>query len=560
MSSFSQLAHLGEALAATKKKLEHRALIGAYLKSLPPEEIATAARLIIGRVFPESDPRILNLSGAAVGQAVEELTGAPMDWSAIGVTVDYGDAVEKWLTVRGHSPQGEASSFDSRSGGAQPLQLLEVYQAYEAIAQDTGPGSRERKNQRVLSLLKRASPLEAKYLVKHLVKEMRVGVNELSLLDAIADASGIPSRAIRRANQVSGDVGEVARAALLEGERGLARLSLRIGLPLKPMLAQPADDVADAYTKAAGPFALEYKLDGVRVQIHKQGDVVQLFSRNLSDITASLPEIAETVRHGVRTDKVILDGEVIALTESGRPRPFQDVMRRVGRERDVESFQRDIAVKLYVFDVLAVEGESCLDLPNVERWEKLQSVKGELESVSRIAPRDVAEGEAFLRQARAAGHEGLVAKSLSSPYAPGERGRYWFKIKPVVTLDLVIVAAEWGYGRRTGWLSNVHLAARDAETGELTEVGKTFKGLTDAEFKSLTETLLANKVSERGNTVWVKPSIVVEVAFNNVQRSPRYKSGVALRLARIVNFRPDKSPGDIETVQYLRTLMAAEQK
>jgi DNA ligase-1 len=546
MSSFRQLAQLGESLAATKKKLEHRALIGAYLKSLPPDEIAIAARLIIGRVFPENDPRILNVSGSAVGQAVEDLTGAPMDWSAVGVAVDYGDAVEKWLAVRGHAPQGE------------PLQLLDVYQAYEAIALDTGPGSRERKNQAVIALLRRATQTEAKYLVKHLVKEMRVGVNELSLLDAIADASSIPSRVIRRANQVSGDVGEIARTALIEGELGLTRLSVKVGVPLKPMLAQPADGVADAFAKASGPVALEFKLDGVRVQIHKQGDAVKLFSRNLSDITASLPEVVAAVREGVAVDEVILDGEVIALNAAGRPRPFQDVMRRVGRERDVEATQRDIAVKLFVFDVLATESEVYLDLSNAERWEKLQVVKGRLESVQRLLPQNVAEGEAFLKQAREAGHEGLVAKSLSSPYAPGERGKYWFKVKPVVTLDLVIIAAEWGYGRRTGWLSNVHLAARDAETGELMDVGKTFKGLTDAEFKTLTETLVANQIRERGNTVWVKPTVVVEVAFNNVQRSPRYKSGVALRLARIINFRPDKTSQDIETVQYLRQLLLAE--
>jgi DNA ligase-1 len=546
MSPFLKLARLGEALAATKKKLEHRALIGAYLKSLPPEEIAIAARLVIGRVFPESDPRVLNLSGSAVGQAIEDLTGASMDWNAVGVAVDYGDAVEKWLTARGHAPQGE------------PLQLLEVYAAYEAIALDTGPGSRERKNQRVLDLLRRATPLEAKYLVKHLVKEMRVGVNELSLLDAIATASGVPVAVVRRANQVSGDVGEVARISMTEGEAGLARASVRVGLPLKPMLAQPADSMADAFAKAGGPVALEYKLDGVRVQIHKQGDDVKLFSRNLSDITASLPEVVAAVREGVAANEIILDGEVIALNAAGRPRPFQDVMRRVGRERDVEAFQQNIAVKLFVFDVLAANDEVYLDLPNAERWEKLQAVKGRLDSVPCLLPEDASAGEAFLKQAREAGHEGLVAKSLSSPYAPGERGKYWFKVKPVVTLDLVIVAAEWGYGRRTGWLSNVHLAARDAETGELLDVGKTFKGLTDAEFKTLTETLLANKLSERGNTVFVEPTVVVEVAFNNVQRSPRYKSGVALRLARIINFRPDKSVAEIETVQYLRELMAAE--
>ncbi len=548
MSSFSQLAELGDQLAATKKKLEHRALIGAYLKMLPPDEIATAARLLIGRVFPESDPRILNVSGSAVDRVLERIVGADLDWDEIGGAVDYGEAVDKWLALRNHKPSGE------------PLQLSEVYHAYEEIASDAGPGSRERKDERLRELLARATPREAKYIVKHLIKEMRVGVSEGSLLDAIADASVLPGKVIRRANQVTGDVGEVARVALTEGERGLARLGARVGVPLKPMLAQSADDVADAFAKMGREFALEYKLDGARVQIHKSDDSVKLFSRQLSDITASLPEIADAARNEIRAREAILEGEVIALTPDGRPRPFQDVMRRVGREREIEKLRRDIPVKLFLFDVLLIDGQVLLDAPNAGRWEKLQTVRGSLECVERITPRDLAEGEDFLRRARETGHEGLMAKNLASPYVPGERGAHWLKIKPVVTLDLAIVAADWGYGRRTGWLSNLHLAARDAETGEFMEVGKTFKGMTDAEFKALTEKLLAQKISEKHGTVWVKPTIVVEVAFNNVQRSPRYPSGVALRLARVVNFRPDKSAHEIETVQRLRELLAAETK
>ncbi len=543
MSLFSDLTNLGEQLAATKKKLEHRALIGAYLKTLPPDEIALAARLIIGRVFSESDPRTLNLSGSAIARVLEQLAGASVDWDAIGGAVDFGDAVEKWLTLRKHAPQGK------------PLQLLQVYHTYEAIAEDTGPGSRERKDELLRGLLARATPREAKYVVKHLVKEMRVGVSEGTLLDAIADASGVPGATIRRANQVSGDMGEVARVALVEGARGLGRMAVRVGVPLKPMLAQSAEDVADAFAKVEGKFALEYKFDGARVQIHKRGDAVRLFSRQLSDMTASLTEIADAARREIRAHKAILEGEVIALTSAGKPRPFQDVMRRFGREREIEQTQRDIPLKLYLFDALYIDGVSLLDAPNAERWEKLQAVRGALECAERIVPRDVAEGEAFLRRARAAGHEGLMAKNLASPYAPGERGKHWLKIKPVITLDLVIVAADWGYGRRTGWLSNVHLAARDAESEKLLEVGKTFKGLTDAEFKTLTERLLADRTSEKRGTVWVKPNVVVEVAFNNVQRSPRYPGGVALRLARIVGFRPDKSVDEIETIQRLRELM-----
>ncbi len=543
MSLFSQLAELGDQLAATKKKLEHRAIIAAYLKSLPPDEIAIASRLLIGRVFPENDPRILNLSGSAVNRVLEKICGAELTWDKIGGAVDYGQAVEKWLKLYAHQPRGD------------PLTLSEIYHAYEAIAQDIGAGSRERKDARLVELLSRATPREAKYIVKHLIREMRVGVSEGTLLDGIAAASGIDAKTIRRANQMTGDVGEVARVALTEGTTGLERLSVRIGMPLKPMLAQSADDVEDAFGKMGDArFALEYKFDGARVQIHKRGDEIKLFSRQLSDITSSLPEIAGACR-AIRANEAILEGEVIALTAEGKPRPFQDVMRRFGREREIERLSGEIPVKLYLFDLILLEGEPLLDEPNETRWKKLLEVRDGLECVERVIPNNVDDGEAFLRRAREAGHEGLMAKNLASPYVPGERGAHWLKIKPVITLDLVIVAADWGYGRRSGWLSNMHLAARDAVSGGFMEVGKTFKGLTDAEFKSLTEQLLAIKIKESRGTVWVEPKVVVEVAFNNVQRSPRYPSGVALRLARVVNFRPDKSASEIETVQRLRELM-----
>jgi DNA ligase 1 len=546
MSAFRDLARLGEQLAATKKKLEHSALIGAYLKSLPPEEIAPATRLLIGRMFPESDPRIVNLSGSAVTRVLENRVGTPMQWS--GSAVDFGDAVEQWLNQVGWQPQPP------------PLELLEVYRAYEDIAELTGPGSRERKDARLSELFSRATALEAKYLVKQLTKEMRVGVSEGSLLDALARTTGLPGATIRRANQVAGDVGAVARAALLEGGPGLARLTLQLGRPLKPMLAQSAENVADAFGKMPEPLALEYKLDGARVQIHKRGDQVQLFSRQLSDITASLPEIAEQARREIRAPEAIVEGEVIAIDATGRARPFQILMRRVGRERDVAAMQQAIPVKLYLFDCLYREGKSLLEEPNALRWKELEELAGSIDLMARVESPTVAQGEAFLQHARAAGHEGLMAKQLASPYTPGERGKFWLKIKPVVTLDLVIVASDWGYGRRHGWLSNQHLAARDAETGQFLEVGKTFKGLTDEEFKTLKDQLLVLKVRETRGTVWVQPQIVVEVAFNNIQRSPVYKSGVALRHARIVAFRPDKPVEEIETVQSLRERMEREEK
>jgi DNA ligase-1 len=477
-----------------------------------------------------------------------QATGATSElWETEGA-VDFGDAVEKVLTRRGHTQVGA------------PLTLSEVYRAYEDIASTAGAGSRERRDDRLRELFARASPLQAKYIVKHLIHEMRVGVNDGALLDALARTTGIPGDKVRRAYQFTGDVGTVAYAALVGGEPALAELKPAVGHPLKPMLAQSAEDVREAFAKLpVGGTALEFKLDGARVQIHKRGDMVKIFSRSLADLTGSLPEIADRVKQSLQATDAILDGEVVALTREGRPRPFQEVMRRIGRERGVDEMQSEIPVQLFLFDCLYRDGELLIDRPNSERWEALGAAAGEIARVERIVPRDVAEGEAFLGSARAAGQEGLMAKNLASPYLPGERGKHWLKIKPVVTLDLAIVAADWGYGRRTGWLSNVHLAARDETTNELLEVGKTFKGFTDAEFKALTERLLTLKLRQTRGTVWVKPEVVAEVAFNNVQSSPQYKSGMALRFARILRLRDDKPVEQVDTVQTLRAMMQKEQ-
>jgi DNA ligase-1 len=544
MSLFIELAELGEQLAATKKRLEHSALIGAFLKKIEPEEIAPASRLLIGRIFPESDPRIVNISGAALNRVLVKVVGADIEWSSSAV--DFGDAVAQWLSARNWKATGE------------PLQILDVYRAYERIAQATGTGSRTLKDELLGGLFRRASVVEAKYITKQVSGEMRVGVSEGALLDALARNTGIPALTIRRANQLAGDVGAVAYAAIVEGEKGLASTAIQVGRPLKPMLAQSAATVAEALEEIVPPLALEYKLDGARLQIHKHGDEVRLFSRNLSDISGSLPEIVQLSRDEIQAQDAILEGEVIAIDANGRTRPFQILMRRVGREREIEQMQTEIPVKLYLFDVLYYDGNTLLDTPNTERWNRLERIGGSIPLVPRRVVEAVEEGEAFLQGARAKGHEGVMAKNLSSPYTPGERGKQWLKLKPVHTLDLVILASDWGYGRRHGWLSNQHLAARDQTTGEFMEVGKTFKGLTDEEMKALTPRLLANKLRQSGATVFVKPEVVVEVAFNNIQRSPQYPSGMALRHARIVAFRPDKSPEEIETVQTMRELMEQE--
>ena len=542
---FAELAQLGEELEATTKRLEMATLLAGFLIKLPPEEIPPGVRLTIGQVFPEWDGRTLNVSWKAVMAVVEGLTGAPPQvreeiWNQ---AADGGEAV-RLLLERARTQPPETP----------PLTALGVYDTFEEVSATGGKGSRARKEALLRGLLVRATPLEAKYLAKIIYQDMRHGVSEGIMLDGIARAAGVKAKLVRRANQLWGDVGEVALVALTEGEKGLAKARLRLFRPIKPMLAQTASSLDEALERHRGGLALEYKLDGARVQIHRQGDKVGIYSRNLADVTASLPDVAAEVREKLVAEDAILEGEALAVDLRGRPLPFQHLMRRFRRKRDVAATVAEIPVQLHVFDMLYVNGRSLVDESNEARWAELEAAAGGLNLVRRLLPATVEEGEAFAGEAYRDGHEGVMAKALDSAYGPGVRGKSWFKIKRVISLDLVIVAADWGYGRRHGWLSNYHLAARDAESGEFLVVGKTFKGLTDVEFKGMTKRLLALEQARQTGTVFVQPQVVVEVLFNEIQESSQYRSGLALRFARISRHREDKTPAEADTIQALRQL------
>ncbi len=542
---FARLAHLGEELEQTSKRLELAALLANFLKDLSPDEIPPAVRLTIGQVFPEWDGRALNVSWKAVMAVVDGLVDAPpaLRDQVSAQTVDGGEFVGLLLErARRHPPDPP------------PLRLLEVYHTFEQIAATEGRGSRARKEALLRSLLERAMPVEAKFLAKVIYQEMRHGVSEGILLDGIAQAAGVKSRLVRRANQLWGDVGEVALVALTGGESALSRATVRLFRPIKPMLAQTAEELAEAFQRFQGRVALEYKLDGARVQIHRQGDKVRIYSRNLADVTGSLPDLVAGVREKLAADEAILEGEVIAVDAQGRPLPFQHLMRRFRRKHAVAAIIEEIPVQLHLFDALYVNGKSWIDAPYRRRWAALEQAAGGLNLVQRLIPTTVKEGEAFAELAHRDGHEGVMAKDLDSAYNPGVRGKAWLKLKHVMSLDLVVVAADWGYGRRHGWLSNYHLAARDERTGEYYVVGKTFKGLTDAEFGEMTERLLALERSRQRSTVFVQPRVVVEVLFNEIQESSQYRSGLALRFARITRLRDDKTPAEADTLQTLRRL------
>jgi DNA ligase-1 len=542
-SVFADLAQLGERLEQTQKRLELAALVAEFLKTLAPDEIPPAVRLIIGQVFAEWDGRALNMSGRAVSAVIDGLVDATEE----GRSAIYAEAVDPGEATR---MLFERTRREPPAGP--PLGLLEVFHTLEEIAETAGQGSRARKAGLLEGTLRRASAIEAKYLVKVIYGEVRHGVNEGIMLDAIAKAAGVKARAVRRANQLWGDLSEVALTALRDGAKGLNAATLRLFRPVKPMLAQTAEDMAGALEALGGRMALEYKLDGARVQIHRRGDEVRIYSRQLSDVTDSLPDVVAEVRAKMAAREAIVEGEALAVDAEGRPLPFQHLMRRFRRVHDVTETVAEIPVELHLFDALSVEGRSLVDLSNEARWAALEQAAGGLNLVRRAIPATVEDGKAFAEAAKLDGHEGVMAKDLDSAYTPGVRGKSWLKLKHVISLDLVIVAADWGYGRRHGWLSNYHLAARDQETGQFAVVGKTFKGLTDDEFQEMTKRLLALQESRKGATVYVRPQIVVEVLFNELQESSQYKSGLALRFARIARTREDKGPAQADTLQTLQ--------
>lgn len=513
---FEELARLCERLASTTKRTEKVNMIVSFLRDLNPEEVPHATLLIVGKVLPESEELDLDVGGVTIGKVLD------------------------------------AAKQSTLLGGS--LTITEVAEVLRKIAEASGPDSRYKKRSLLEGLIARASSLEVKWLVRSIIGEMQHGVNEGVMLEAIAEASGCDIDAVRRADMFIGNIGELARVAVTKGRDGLRSVSLTMFRPIKPMLAEMAYSIEEALLEHGGKTAFEFKLDGARIQIHKDGRRVTIFSRRLSDVTVSVPDIVDTILSSIKPRSVIVEGEVIAIGGGGKPMPFQDLMRRFRRIKDVEELVREIPLKLKLFDVIYVNGKTLLDQSYDYRWSVLEEIVDKELLVERIVTSEVERAKDFLNKSIDSGHEGIMAKSLSSEYTPGRRGKKWLKIKPADTLDVVIIAAEWGHGRRVGWLSNYHLAVIDDEKGGFTPVGKTFKGLTDEEFEIMTRRLLDIKIHEDGYTVYVKPNIVVEVAYNEIQRSPHYPSGYALRFARITKIREDKSPQDVDNLSRLRYL------
>ena len=501
----ASLVAASEAAAQTSSRRAKRDAIAACLRGASPDEVEIAVAYLSGEI---RQGRI------GIGYAT--------------------------LAAQRGAPAAEAS-----------LSLLDVDAALDQLAATTGKGSAAARGAQLRTLFSRASAAEQDFLIRLLVGELRQGALEGVMLDAIAAAAEVPATDVRRAVMFTGQPGLVARMALTEGAAALARFAITLQRPVQPMLATPAEDIADAMSQL-GTAAIEWKIDGARVQVHKSGGEVVVYTRNLNDVTASVPEVVEAVQ-ALPAAELILDGEAVALLPGGAPQPFQVTMRRFGRKLDVERLRAELPLAVYFFDCLYRDGTPLADRPARERFDALSDVLPAPLVIPRLITADTAAAEAFYADALARGHEGVMAKSLDAPYEAGSRGACWLKVKRTHTLDLVVLAAEWGHGRRRGWLSNLHLGARGPD-GTWVMLGKTFKGLTDALLEWQTAELLARESQRDAYTVHVRPELVVEIAFNDIQASPQYAGGLALRFARVKGYRPDKRADEADTIETVRAL------
>jgi DNA ligase-1 len=432
------------------------------------------------------------------------------------------------------------------------LEVADVDRMLDAYGQVQGAGSAGRRREVLRSVFARATEPEQQFLTGLLMGELRQGALEGIMVDAVAKASGIAPARVRHAVMMAGEVAAVARAAMERGEAGLTQYDLQLFRPVQPMLAQSAEDVAEALEEL-GEAAFEYKFDGARVQVHRSGDDVRVYSRRLNEVTAAVPEIVEAVR-ALPARELILDGEVLSFDTAGRPQPFQITMRRFGRRLNVDELRTELPLTPVWFDLLYADGGSLTGEAQSRRFDELTRLVPAEALVPNLTTADAERAEAFAKEAIARGHEGIMAKARDAVYAAGARGQSWLKIKKPRTLDLVILAAEWGNGRRKGWLSNLHLGARDTVEGGFAMLGKTFKGLTDEMLEWQTRELLKLEVARDSYTIHVEPKLVVEIAFNEIQISPRYASGLALRFARVKRYRPDKSADQADTFATVQAL------
>lgn len=546
-STFAKSASQIEQESSTTAKTE----ILSKLLADAGDDVGIAARFVMGEIFPAVDGRNVSVGSSLVYDALAAASG--LSKSDIEDRVaDIGDAGEVCETLEMSPETGQVTLFDDQDS----LTVSRVYAAFEDIAETEGTGSQQAKVNAIKTLLFDASGQEAKYIVRLLLSEMRIGVGDGTVRDAIAQAFDMPIEAVERGIMVTNDVEKVAKTARDAGERALRDLSITIGRPVKAMLARKgtkSDAIADAGDN--GEVVVEWKFDGARLQVHIEGDDVRLFTRNTNEETDSMPDVCDIVRDNVTVDEAIIDCEVVAYApDSTEPEPFQEVMKRFRRKYDIEEMSEKITLDIHTFDVLYASGETLIDKSLRDRRDTLESVVTEDILASQWSATSADEIADIEEASLEAGHEGVMVKDPSSSYQPDNRGKNWLKIKPdVETLDCVVVGGEWGEGRRAKWVGTFMLAVSD-EHGELKEIGKVATGLSDMQLAELTERFDSLIKSESGAEIEFHPEIVFEVGTEEIQPSPSYGSGFGLRFPRFISVREDKSPSEADTVQRVENL------
>ncbi|WP_148883812.1 ATP-dependent DNA ligase [Thermococcus aciditolerans] len=552
---YAELADLYRRLEKTTLKTLKTRFVSDFLKKASDELLEIIPYLILGKVFPDWDERELGVGEKLLIKAVSMATGVSEREieDSVRDTGDLGESVALALKKK------RQKSFFS-----QPLTIKRVYDTFVKIAEASGQGSQDRKLKYLANLFMDAGPEEGKYLARTVLGTMRTGVAEGLMRDAIASAFGVKAELVERAYMLTSDFGYVARVAKLEGNDGLSKVRIQVGKPIRPMLAQNAANVKEALTEMGGKAAFEIKYDGARVQVHKDGGRVVIYSRRLENVTKSIPEVVDAVLESVKAEEAIVEGELVAVGEGGKPRPFQYVLRRFRRKYNIEEMIEKIPLELNLFDVLYVDGEGLIDTPFSERRERLEGIISPGERIrlaEQLVTDNADEAEAFYQRALELGHEGLMAKRLDSVYEPGNRGKKWLKIKPTMEdLDLVIIGAEWGEGRRAHLLGSFLVAAFDPHSGEFVPVGKVGSGFTDEDLAEFTKMLKPLIVREEGKYVEIEPKVVIQVTYQEIQKSPKYESGFALRFPRYVALREDKSPEEVDTIERIAQLYEFQER
>ncbi|WP_456477422.1 ATP-dependent DNA ligase [Methanopyrus sp.] len=549
---YSSLAEAFERLERISSRKAKISLIAQFLRQCPENVIDIVTLFLANQVFPGWDPRDLGIGSKLMRKVIATATGSTDSevtelFKRLG---DLGLAAEELLKRRKTS-----TLLDSR-----PLMVSEVRETFEKIAEVEGEGAVKRKMRLMMGLLAKAKPKEARYLVRQALSELRTGVRESTVEEAIAQAFGVSRKLVERAHMLSNDLGLVAKVAMTSGEEGLREIDLRPMRPIKPMLAQAARNVREALAEVGGKGAVEIKLDGARVQVHSDGEEVRVYTRRIEDVTHALPDIVEAVKDCVDADEFILEGEAVAINpETGKPRPFQELLHRIKRKYDIEDVRKEIPVELHLFDCLYVDGESLVDTPFRERRRRLEEIvrerEGEVMLVEQVITDDPKEAAEMFHRALEIGHEGVMVKDLDANYTPGVRGKKMLKVKPVLeTLDCVVIGGIWGKGKRKGLIGSYLLAVWDENKENLMEVGKVGTGVDDETLERLTKMFEDLIVEESGREVRFKPEVVFEVEFEDIQKSPKYSSGFALRFPRLVRVRDDLGPEDADTIEKVRRI------